>query len=61
MARQKKDGHFLNCYIKQDLWDTIDQYSEETSLPKTAIVEKALEDYFKKNRAAQNSVALKDH
>ena len=50
MARAKKDGHFLNCYIKQNLWDAIEKHSEETMLPKTAIVEKALEDYFKKNR-----------
>ena len=46
MARAKKDGHFLNCYIKQELWDEITRYSEETRIPKTAIVEKALEDFF---------------
>lgn len=46
MARAKKDGKFFNCYIKQDLWEKITEYSEVTRLPKTAIVEKALEDYF---------------
>ena len=49
MARAKKDGHFLNCYIKQELWDKITRYSEETRTPKTAIVEKALEDFFEVN------------
>ncbi len=46
MARAKKDGHFLNCYIKQELWEKINEYSETTMIPKTSIVEKALEDYF---------------
>ena len=48
MARAKKDGHFLNCYIEKELWDTIDKYSNETKIPKTAIVEIALKEYFKK-------------
>ena len=38
----------MTLYIKQELWDKIDDYSEETRLPKTAIVEKALEEYFDK-------------
>ena len=49
MARAKKDGHFLNCYIEKELWDTINIHSEETKIPKTAIVEIALREYFKKN------------
>ena len=49
MARAKKDGHFLNCYIEKELWDTIDKYSAETKMPKTAVVEIALKEYFAKN------------
>ncbi len=48
MAREKKDGHFINCYIKQELWDEITRVSKTTMIPKTAIVEKALEEYFEK-------------
>lgn len=47
MARAKKDGQFLNCYIRKDIFDKLAQYSEETSIPKTAVVEKALEKYLK--------------
>lgn len=46
MARAKKDGQFLNCYIRKEIFDKLTQYSEETSIPKTAVVEKALEKYL---------------
>lgn len=46
MARAKKEGHFLNCYIRKEIYDKLAQYSEETSIPKTAVVEKALEKYL---------------
>ena len=48
MARAKKDGQFFNCYIEKELWDKLNTHSEETKIPKTAIVEMALKDYFKK-------------
>lgn len=46
MARQKKDGERFCCYLRKDLVNMIDDYSKETSIPKTAIVEKALMKYF---------------
>lgn len=46
MAKEKKKAQFFNCYLKQDLLDKIQAYSIETSLSKTAIVEKALEQFF---------------
>ncbi len=55
MARAKKDGHFLNCYIEKELWDTINIHSEETKIPKTAIVEIALKEYFKKYPSKQKN------
>ena len=48
MPRKKKEGHFFNCYLKNDLIFKINAYSEEAGLSKTAIVEKALDDYFNK-------------
>lgn len=48
MARQKKDGHFLNCYIRVDIFDRLAKYCDETSIPKTAVVEKALQEYLDK-------------
>lgn len=49
MARAKKDGHFLNCYIKQKVWEDLDRYSKNSMIPKTSLVEKALEEYLKKH------------
>lgn len=46
MARQKKDAERFCCYLRRDLVNMIDDYSKETSIPKTAIVEKALLKYF---------------
>ncbi len=59
MARIKKDGEFLNCYIRRDLSEVLKQLSSETSIPKTAIVEKALEKYFAdvmKSKPNENSI-----
>ncbi|MBP3297181.1 MAG: ribbon-helix-helix domain-containing protein [Lachnospiraceae bacterium] len=60
MARAKKDGHFLNCYIKQELWEKISEYSEETMIPKTSIVEKALEDYFEVHKLEEERPAANE-
>ena len=46
MGRQKKDGQFFNCYLRKDILDRLIQYSDETSVPKTAVVEKALNRYL---------------
>ena len=46
MPRQKKDGHFLNCYIRVDIFDRLVKYCDDTSIPKTAVVEKALDKYL---------------
>lgn len=48
MARAKKEGSFINCKIKSNIFNELNRYSEESLIPKTAIVEKALEEYFKK-------------
>ncbi len=48
MPKAKKDGHFLNCYIKQELWDELSVYFEETGVAKTTILEKALSEFFEK-------------
>ena len=49
MAREKKNGRFLNCYVRQDIYDRLSLYSKETMTPKTAIVERALEEYLRAN------------
>lgn len=46
MGRLKKDGQFFTCYLRKDILDNLTLYSDDTSIPKTAIVEKALKKYL---------------
>lgn len=46
MPRAKKDGKFLNCYVDKEIFVKLEQYCEKTSIPKTAVVEKALSRYL---------------
>lgn len=46
MARQKKDGVALNCFIDKSIADSLEKFCEETRLSKTATVERALIEYF---------------
>ena len=46
MARIKKEGEFINCKVRQDVVDRLNAYSEKSMIPKTSIVEKALEEYL---------------
>ena len=55
MSRPKKDGKFLNCYMRKDLYERVEKYCEETMIPKTAIVEKAVEEYLDKVTFVNNS------
>jgi len=48
MARAKKDGEFINCKIRQDIVDRLNQYVEESMISKTNIVERAIEEYLDK-------------
>lgn len=40
--KPNKDGKFWNCYMRQDIYDTLTRLSEETGMSKTAIVERAI-------------------
>ena len=53
VARPKKDGERFCCYLRKDIVAMIDDYSAETSIPKTAIVEKALMKYFEEIKKLQ--------
>ena len=48
MTRVKKDGKFLNCFIKREILEHLTAYSDETGIPKTFVVEKALQEYLDK-------------
>lgn len=46
MARAKKDGQYFNCYLRKDILERLTVYSDETGIPKTFVVEKALQKYL---------------
>ena len=46
MVRLKKDGQFFNCYLRKDILERLTIYSDDTGIPKTRVVEKALEKYL---------------
>ena len=48
MARAKKNGEFINCKIEQSIVDKLNLYSEQSMIPKTAIVEMAVKEYLDK-------------
>ena len=49
MARKKtKDSDARSFRIRKDIGERLDKYSEESMIPKTALVEKALEEYLNK-------------
>ncbi|MBQ6057420.1 MAG: ribbon-helix-helix domain-containing protein [Treponema sp.] len=46
MAQAKKDGKFFNCYLRKDILERLSAYSDDTGIPKTRVVEKALQKYL---------------
>lgn len=46
MARPRKDAVRLYCQLRADLADRLQSYSDGTGVPKTVVVEKALEAWF---------------
>ncbi len=48
MGRQSKEGEARTFRLRQDLCDKMDKYAEKTDLSKTAIVERALTEFFKR-------------
>ena len=61
MARAKKQGEFrfLNVNLPVELLDRLDNYSDETRIPKVAITEIALREYLDKvapSKSAKKSI-----
>ncbi len=47
---KKKISHARSFRIREDIGIQLDQYSEDTMIPKTAVVERALSEYFDRHR-----------
>ena len=54
MARKKKDGRYLNTKIKASLMDKLEHLSDKSGMSKTAIVENALDYYFRHNKTVND-------
>ena len=59
MPRAKKEGTYLNIKLRQDLYDRLAAYCAESGMPKTAVTEKALEQYLDKKMKEDDIVVKK--
>ena len=48
MPRTKKDAKYVNVYMETRLTNALDDFTESTGIPKTRVVEKAVEEYLEK-------------
>lgn len=46
MAKPKKDGKHINIYMERELAERLEAYSDETGIPKTFVIEKAVKGYL---------------
>ena len=54
MARKKKDGCYFNTKIKASLMDKLEYMSDKSGMSQTAIVENALDYYFRHNKTVND-------
>lgn len=46
VGRPRKEGQFVNCYIKKEIAEALNKFCNNTGLPKTAAVEHAIALYL---------------
>lgn len=49
MAKPKKDGHYINCYLERNLYNRLCYYADEKGQTKTLAIERILKEYFDKH------------
>ena len=49
MGRPKKDGRDLNCFLRRDHFEQLEQYCDEMGQTKTMVIERALEKTFREH------------
>ena len=55
MAKAKKVGDYLHCYIKSDIMADLNAYIDETGYSKTVVVEKAIRMFLDSQKADKKS------
>lgn len=53
MAKQNKDWKALNIKLDRTVYEQLEEYCKESRRTKTAVVELALEEYFKNKRKTE--------
>lgn len=48
MAKPKKDGHYINCYLERNLYNRLCFYADDKGQTKTLAIERILKEYFDK-------------
>ena len=56
MARQKKNGQYLNVKIDMNVYQRLEEFCEETGYTKTAAVERALTILMNNHEADQETL-----
>lgn len=46
MARPKKEGRYVNCYMDNTVLDKLEKYCEDTGLTKTVAMERILDKFL---------------
>lgn len=54
MAKPKKDGHYINCYMDRELYNRLCIYADEKGQTKTMAIERILKEHLDKEGVAQN-------
>jgi hypothetical protein len=54
MPREKKDGKFINYYIKREIYEELKKYSEEKGQTMTMALERILQEYLQKTLKEKN-------
>ena len=48
MSRLKKPGKLISCKLREQIYKELEEYCSKTFIAKTAVIEKALDEYLKK-------------
>ena len=54
MAKPKKAGHYINCYLERNLYNRLCYYADEKGQTKTLAIERILKEYFDKHGIPQD-------
>lgn len=58
MSKQRKDYRPMTVSMSSDLWDRLDDFSNEFGQSKTFIIERALTQYLDKVQAQSNATGV---